>query len=233
MANISAYLAKIMSAVYGEEVRSSIHDSISAMNEESSNAMAYASSAKDSAAASASAAAQSASDAAASAASAASAQSAAEKAKTAAQSAQSAAASSASSAASSASAASESAASASSDAQAAEKARDSVDNKVEDVMTMKGNLINYHAILQGLTDSDESALLDSSGNQIQGQTVYADFQDVLDLKRTVDSLVQYIKNLTDTFFINRVEALEKKVSEEVEVNIAVLKEHALLDSTYE
>lgn len=35
MANISTYLANIMNAVYGEEVRSSIHDAINAINTES------------------------------------------------------------------------------------------------------------------------------------------------------------------------------------------------------
>ncbi len=54
MANISAYLQKILDAVYGEEVRGSIHDALKAMNIESSNAMEYASTAKDSAQASAS-----------------------------------------------------------------------------------------------------------------------------------------------------------------------------------
>lgn len=53
MANISDYLAKIRSAVYGEEVRGSIHDAIEAMNTESSNAMSYAKTAQDSASASA------------------------------------------------------------------------------------------------------------------------------------------------------------------------------------
>jgi len=56
LAGISTYLNKIMSAVYGEEVRSAIHDAIAAMNAESSSAMQYAQTAKDSAAASASAA---------------------------------------------------------------------------------------------------------------------------------------------------------------------------------
>lgn len=53
MANITSYLNAILSAVYGEEVRGSIHDAIAAMNTESSNAMQYASTAKDSAQASA------------------------------------------------------------------------------------------------------------------------------------------------------------------------------------
>lgn len=50
MANIATYLEKILAAVYGEEVRGSIHDAIQAMNGESSSAMEYAKTAKDSAA---------------------------------------------------------------------------------------------------------------------------------------------------------------------------------------
>ena len=38
MANIQTYLDNIQQAVYGEEVRGSIHDAIAAMNEESSAA---------------------------------------------------------------------------------------------------------------------------------------------------------------------------------------------------
>ena len=53
MAKISTYLQKIMTAVYGEEVRGSIHDALAAMNTESSNAMEFAATAKDSAKASA------------------------------------------------------------------------------------------------------------------------------------------------------------------------------------
>ncbi len=59
MADVNVQLQRIMTAVYGEEVRSSIHDAISAMNEESSAAMEYAATAQDSAQASASAAAAS------------------------------------------------------------------------------------------------------------------------------------------------------------------------------
>ena len=53
MADISSFLQKILAAVYGEEVRGSIHDALKAMNVESSNAMEFASTAKDSAQASA------------------------------------------------------------------------------------------------------------------------------------------------------------------------------------
>lgn len=54
MANISTFLERIRNAIYGEEVRSSIHDAISAMNEESSEAINVARDAQDSAANSAS-----------------------------------------------------------------------------------------------------------------------------------------------------------------------------------
>lgn len=49
MANISAQLEAILVAVYGEEVRGSIHDALAAMNVESNAAMEYAATAKDSA----------------------------------------------------------------------------------------------------------------------------------------------------------------------------------------
>lgn len=49
MADISTYLQKILEAVYGEEVRGSIHDALAAMNAESTSAMDFAKNAKDSA----------------------------------------------------------------------------------------------------------------------------------------------------------------------------------------
>ena len=39
MADISSYLKKILEAIYGEEVRGSIHDALAAMNQESSSAI--------------------------------------------------------------------------------------------------------------------------------------------------------------------------------------------------
>ncbi len=50
MANINTYLNQILSATYGEEVRGAIHDSINAMNLESTEAISVASTAQDSAA---------------------------------------------------------------------------------------------------------------------------------------------------------------------------------------
>ncbi len=49
MANISTFLQKILDAVYGEEVRGSIHDALAAMNEESTHAANVAENARDSA----------------------------------------------------------------------------------------------------------------------------------------------------------------------------------------
>lgn len=63
MADISSFLKKILSAIYGEEVRGSIHDALAEMNTESSSAMEFASTAKDSAQANAAAAKKSAEDA--------------------------------------------------------------------------------------------------------------------------------------------------------------------------
>ena len=63
MADISSFLKKILNAIYGEEVRGSIHDALAAMNTESSSAMEFASTAKDSAQANAAAAKKSAEDA--------------------------------------------------------------------------------------------------------------------------------------------------------------------------
>ena len=56
MADVDKYLAQILSAIYGEEVRGSIHDAIQAMNTEATEAYETAVTAKDSAAASAAAA---------------------------------------------------------------------------------------------------------------------------------------------------------------------------------
>lgn len=56
MADISSFLEKILAAVYGEEVRSSIHDALAAMNEEAMEAVDIAYLSKESAYASANAA---------------------------------------------------------------------------------------------------------------------------------------------------------------------------------
>lgn len=56
MADISSYLKQILKAIYGEEVRGSIHDALAAMNEEAVEAMDIAARSQESALASANAA---------------------------------------------------------------------------------------------------------------------------------------------------------------------------------
>lgn len=227
MANISTYLTRIMSAIYGEEVRSSIHDAISAINEESAQAKSDAFSAKDSAAASASAAKSSASSAASSASSASSAKTAAQSAQSAAESAKADAAASASAASISEDNAADSEAKALQYAQNAEAALDSVD----DVLAIKTSLEKYHAIYQDLTDSDENNLLDSSGNQIQGRVLFADAGDIVALKKTVSALENCLKDLTALLLNTRVTKLEDGLID-TDALIATLQEHALLDDTF-
>lgn len=204
MANISTYLTKIMAAIYGEEVRSSIHDAISAINDESAQAASDASKAKDSAAQSASAAASSASAAESSASSANSAKTAAQAAQSVAESAKTAAAASASAASQSEKNSSTSETNAKRYAQDAQTALDSVD----DVLAIKTSLEKYHAIYQDLTDSDESNLFDSSGSQIQGRVLFADAEDVVNLRKTVSALETCLKAMISLILNGRVTQLE-------------------------
>lgn len=189
MAGISGYLSKILAAEYGEEVRGSIHDAIAAMNQESSNAMAYASSAKDSAASSASAAAFSASSAASSASSA---KTNAETAKKAAEESGSASAKAAESAKEAATAgadaAEKSAASAQASADEAKAALAVIEEQFEPIANMRSELLSDHAIYDGLTDSSDDAIMDSDGEQIYGKVVYADARDVAALKQEIEAL---------------------------------------------
>lgn len=227
MANISTYLTQIMSAIYGEEVRSSIHDAISAINDESEQAASDASNAKDSAAASATAAASSASSAAASATSATAAKTAALAAQAAAETAQKAAAASELAASSSETNASTSEANAKKYAQAAQDSLDSVN----DVLAIKTSLEEDHAIYQDLMDSDEADLLDSNGDQIQGRVLFADAGDIVTLKNTVSALESLVQFLVRLLLNTRITKLESN-SVEVEDAITNLQEHALLDDTF-
>lgn len=232
MANINQYLAAIMSATYGEEVRGSIHDAIEAMNEESSDAKSAAETAQDSAQASATAAANSATAASNAKTAAQNAQSAAESANSEAQTAKTDAQSAKTAAQTAATNAGTSATNAASSAASALESKNSVDDKVADVMSMKSNLMKFHAVYDPLFDSSGNEILDSSGNPIYGQVLYADVSDVIALQNQVNALITYCNLLTSEFLLNRIEVLEKKLSEEVEVNIAHLQEHSLLDDQY-
>lgn len=227
MASINTYLAQIMSAIYGEEVRSSIHDAISAINSESEQAISDASQAKDSAAASATASASSASSASSSASSANLAKTAALESQKEAKKAQEAAAASAIAAAASKSDASASETNAKQYAQEAQAALDSVD----DVMAIKTSLEKYHAIYQDLVDSNGDIILDSSGNQIQGRVLFADAGDIISLQKTISALESLVQNLVALLLNTRVTTLENGLND-ADVIIATLQEHALLDSTF-
>lgn len=227
MANISNYLTQIMSAIYGKDVRSSIHDAISAINDESKQAILDASGAKNSAVASAMAAETSASSALSASSSASSAKTAAQAAQAAAESAKSAAVSSASSALNSASNASVSEANAKQYSQDAQAALDSVDN----VLSIKTTLEENHAVYQILTDSNKADLLDSNGNQILGRILFADAGDIVTLKNTVSALESLVQFLVRLLLNTRITKLESN-SVEVEDAITNLQEHALLDDTF-
>ena len=181
MADINGYLAQILAAVYGEEVRGSIHDAIDAMNKESTQAMSDAATAKDSAKQSATAAAQSAQSASQSATSAASASSSAGTAAAAAEAAKTAAAASEKNAQTAATNSASSAASALASKNRAEEILTSVDGKVADVVAMKTNFIANHAGDDILLDSSGAEMLDSSGKQLIGRVVFADRNDISDL----------------------------------------------------
>ena len=231
MADVNTYLAQILSATYGEEVRSAIHDSINAMNIESSNAMEYAETAQDSAAASAIAAQTSAGNAQASATSAASSATSATNSKSSAENSATSAASSATAAANSATAALTAKNDALQAAQNAEEAKNSVDAKVADVMTMKSNLMLNHAIYQELYDSNLDDLLDSAGGSILGEVIFSDVEDVIRLHKRIDDLETIINQLASLLINNRLIVVETSMTEANE-SITRINEHALFDSTF-
>jgi len=231
LADVNTYLAQILSATYGEEVRSAIHDSINAMNVESSNAMEYAETAQDSAASSATSAQTSAETAQASATSATASSVSATNSKNSAENSATAAASSATAAANSAAAALTSKNYALQAAQNAEDAETSVDAKVVDVMTMKSNLILNHAIYQELYDSNSNVLLDSTEGSILGEVIFSDIEDVTRLHKRIDDLETIINQLASLLINNRLVIVETSMTEANE-SITRINEHALFDSTF-
>ncbi len=210
MADVNTYLAQILSATYGEEVRSAIHDSINAMNIESSNAMEYARTAQDSAAASATAAGESA---------------------TTALGAKADALLAAGAAGESATTALGAKADALLAAGNAIAAESSIDAKVADVMTMKSNLILNHAIYQELYDSNSNVLLDSTGGSILGEVIFSDVEDVTRLHKRIDDLETIINQLASLLINNRLIVVETSMTEANE-SITKINEHALFDSTF-
>ena len=210
MADVNTYLAQILSATYGEEVRSAIHDSINAMNIESSNAMKYAKTAQNSAASSATLAGESA---------------------TTALGAKADALLAAGAAGESATTALGAKADALLAAGNAIAAESSIDAKVADVMTMKSNLILNHAIYQELYDSNSNVLLDSTEGSILGEVIFSDVEDVTRLHKRIDDLETIINQLASLLIHNRLFIVETSMTEANE-SITRINEHALFDSTF-
>ena len=210
MADVNTYLAQILSATYGEEVRSAIHDSINAMNVESSSAMDYAETAQDSASSSATLAGESA---------------------TTALGAKADALLAAGAAGESATTALGAKADALLAAGNAIAAESSIDAKVADVMTMKSNLILNHAIYQELYDSNSNVLLDSTEGSILGEVIFSDVEDVTRLHKRIDDLETIINQLASLLINNRLVVVETSMTEANE-SITMINEHALFDSTF-
>lgn len=209
MANIATYLAKILSATYGEEVRGSIHDAIEAMNVESGNAMSYAATAKESAVNSANAAAASASSAASSASLATSANTSALSAKEAAESAKLTAESYKNNAQTYMNNAQTYMNNAKASETNTENLERSVGEQVEDVVRMRENFVKFHSLEDPLLDSNGNVIQDSSLNEIRGRVIFADAGDIADVNRYIANLEGLLNSFIDT-----------------------MKTHAILDSTF-
>ena len=193
MANINTYLQKILAAIYGEEVRGSIHDAIAAINEESVKAKEDASTAKDSAQASATAASKSAA------------------------AAETAAASSATAAGTAKNRSEEI-------LSEVQKVNDTVDGKVESVMSLKWNLVANHCINDDLLDSSGNPILDSSGASVIATVIYADANDIIQLQKQINNLELMFENIYGLLLESRVNYLEAFTRE--------LGTHSLLDNEY-
>lgn len=198
MANISIYLAKILSATYGEEVRGSIHDAIEAMNVESGNAMSYAATAKESAVNSANAAAASATAATSSASSAAAANTSALAAKEDAESAKS----TAESYKNNAQTYMNNAQTYMNNAKTSEintaNLERSVGEQVEDVVRMRENFVKFHSLEDPLMDSNGNVIQDSSSNEIRGRVIFADAGDIAAVNRHIANLEVLLNDVKRT-----------------------------------
>lgn len=220
MANIETYLAKILSATYGEEVRGSIHDAIEAMNIESENAMSYAATAKESAVNSANAAAASASSAEDSASSAASANTSALSAKEDAESAKTTAETYMNNAQTYMNNAK------TSETNTANLER-SVGEQVEDVVRMRDNFVKFHSLEDPLLDSNGNVIQDSSLNEIRGRVIFADAGDITAVNRYIANLEGLLNDFKHTIETNtaNLEGLFNDFKHTMET-------HAIFDSTF-
>lgn len=227
MANIETYLAKILSATYGEEVRGSIHDAINAMNIESENAMSYAATAKESAVNSANAAAASASSAASANTSALSAKEDAESAKSTAESYKN----NAQTYMNNAQTYMNNAQTYMNNAKTSEtntaNLERSVGEQVEDVVRMRDNFVKFHSLEDPLLDSNGNVIQDSSLNEIRGRVIFADAGDITAVNRYIANLEGLLNDFKHTMETNtaNLEGLLNDFKHTMET-------HAIFDSTF-
>lgn len=168
MAAISTYLARIKSAILGEEVRSSIHDAIKAINDE--NTTVLQSCGKFAAEA--------------------------EVAKNNVYHYYELANNAANDACEAEDNAYTYKGEAALSAQAAQKAANEIDKKVDIVTTMKSSLINSYRITDDLLDSSGNPILDSSGLNLTGSVILAEMSYVASLEKRVKALEVVIKSIT-------------------------------------
>lgn len=168
MAAISTYLARIKSAILGEEVRSSIHDAIKAINDENTTVLQNCRSLASEAANSA------------------------KKAQEYNASANDAANDACEAEDNAYTYKGEAALS----AQVAQKAANEIDKKVNVVTTMKSSLINSYRITDDLLDSSGNPILDSSGLNLTGSVILAEMSYVASLEKRIKALEVVIKSIT-------------------------------------
>jgi hypothetical protein len=192
LADVNTYLAQILSATYGEEVRSAIHDSINAMNIESSNAMQYAETAQDSAAASAASAQTSATSAADSATTALTAKNDAQSAQTAAANSATAAQTSATSASNSATSASNSATAAQTSATSATNSKNSAETSATSATSSATSASNSATAAQ----TSATSAANSANNALQAA------QNAEDAETSVDAKVAEVMTMKSNLILN-------------------------------
>lgn len=225
MANIETYLAKILSATYGEEVRGSIHDAIDAMNIESENAMSYAATAKESAVNSANAAAASASSAASANTSALSAKEDAESAKITAESYKNNAQTYMNNAQTYMNNAK------TSETNTANLER-SVGEQVEDVVRMRDNFVKFHSLEDPLLDSNGNVIQDSSLNEIRGRVIFADAGDITAVNRHIANLERLLNDFKHTMETHTMETDTANLEALFNDFKHTMETHAIFDSTF-
>ena len=223
MASIATYLAAIMDARYGEEVRSAIHDAIQAINEEATAAKEAAQTSQNSAQASATAAAASATNASSSASTAATQATNARNSASAAATSATNARNSASSAANSATEAGDALASIFMAEEAVFEAEYNVTAAVADAEATKNNLIRYRALYEPIEDATGNSILDSSGSALQGETLFVTASDLKSVEQKLEAVMSYLNFLNRSLLMTRIQRSEDLGS--------ALTEHAILDST--